>query len=994
MSLKTTGRAALICVSFAALAMPALADGIISGVVIDGFTGQPVRGATLVVDGTDISFPTGVGGDFRSTVPAGTYSVTVSRTGFDPQKVTGVVVSDGGVADFAVVLLPSAGGDDGAPVEVDMDGGAVPEPAAPATAEVSVEPTATGDIETGTEVAAAATTEAPDEAAANAGVFVGAITVEAAAEDSTAAALLAERRNAAQISDAIGQEEMSKNTGSDAAEVVKRVVGISLQNDKFVYVRGLGDRYSNTSLNGSKIPSTEFDKKVVPLDLYPAGLLDKVKVSKSYTVDKPGDFAAGLVEMETLDFPIRESASVSFSTATHSTTTGERFGHYAGGLGFMGGGGQSLPADLPSESLTRQNPLTGVGFTPEELQQFGLQILEAAPVWTADGGAARYPFAGSAGNAPLDMGFNASYGNTFGRFGLVISGTYDHDYRNTEEQQSFYRFSSSAPNNQFLWDSYTFDRDVEKVTTGMVGNLAWRITDNHNISFRSVVSTVSAAQTRLQEGYSNDFGAEIRDYNVEYRAQQTRTFQLTGEHYFDVGALGSLLEWRAANSKATTDSDMRFSLYLDRTANGVFQLTDNAQSLFIYTNDLEDVVDDYAVDWTTFLSGNNWYGSLKGGVAYTDNSREFAGRRLRFRPRSTSGVDLTQSPEMILVPENIRPDGWEIEEITRPTDFYTGDQTISAAYAQFDWSLNRWRVIGGVRYEASDLEVITLDRQNPDEPPISSLIEDRDWLPSLAVVFKLTNAQNLRFSASQTVNRPEFRELAPFRFKPIAGAFEQTGNPDLVSASIQSFDARWEWFPSATDVIAVSAFFKRFTDPIEAVQVSGATLTETFQNAESARNQGLELELRRNLGAWLAPLDAFTLILNYSYIDSQITLGPNTIQTNLDRPLVGQPDHVGNVVLEWINPSSSSMVRLLYNFTGEKIAFAGTNGLNDVVEDPRGTIDLVYRQGFRLFGVDWTAKLSGENLNDQRREYSQGGEPWRGWDPGRKIGISLGLNFS
>lgn len=987
MTSKTSGRMALICASLVVLAANAFADGTISGVVIDGYTGQPVRGATLTVDGTDISFATGVGGDFRETVPAGTYSVTVTRAGFDAQRVTEVVVTDNGVADFAVVLLPSEGGET---VPTDL-------PEEPSSVDPGAAPTATGDplvAEGSTGEPVGAVTEVPSTAAADAGVFIGEITVEAVAEASTAAALLAERRNAAQISDAIGADEMSKNTGSDAAEVVKRVVGISLQNDKFVFVRGLGDRYSNTSLNGSKIPSTEFDKKVVPLDLYPAGLLDKVKVSKSYTVDKPGDFAAGLVEMETLDFPLQQTASVGFSASSHSITTGESFGQYAGGLSFGGGGGQPLPGNLPQESLTRQNPLTGEGFTPAELQEIGLQVLAAGPVWTANGGAARFPFAGSADSAPFDTGFNASYGNTFGRLGLVLSGTYDHESRTTEEQQNFYRYSTSSPNNQYLADYYDFDRDVEKVTTGMVGNLAYRITDNHNLSFRSILSTISAAQTRLQEGTSSDFGAEIRDYNVEYRDQQTQTFQLAGEHYLGVGELGSLLEWRGASSKATTDSDVRYSLYLDRTANGVFQLTDNAQSLFIYTNDLEDSVDDGAVDWTTFLSGDSWYGSVKAGLAYTDNTRDFAGRRLRFRPRSTSGVDLTQAPEQILVPENIRPNGWEIEEITRPTDFYTGDQAIAAAYGQFDWALDRWRVIAGVRYEASDIEVVTLDRQNPDEPPIVSLIEDRDWLPSLSLVYRVGTTQNLRFSASQTVNRPEFRELAPFRFKPIAGGLEQTGNPDLVSATISSYDARWEWFPSAADVIAVSLFYKDFTNPIEAVQVSGAALTETFQNADSARNQGLELELRRNMGAWLGALDDFTLILNYSFIDSQITLDPNTIQTNLDRPLVGQPDHVGNMVLEWAKPEWGSLVRLLYNYTGTKIAYAGTNGLDDINEEPRGTIDLVYRQGFRLFGVDWTAKLSGENLTEEEREWTQGGELWRGWNPGRKIGLSFGLNFS
>ncbi len=939
------------------------ADGTISGVVVDGLTGQPVRGATLAIEGTDLSLNTDLGGAFRGPAPAGTYTILVSKEGFDAQRVTDVVVGNGAVADFAVVLLPSTGA-------------------------AEIFDAVTGEVTAGGEGDPATGDETGGGAA-----FTGEITVTADVERATEAALLAERKNAAQISDAIGKEEFGKNAGSDAADVVKRVVGISLQDDKFVFVRGLGDRYSNTSLNGSKIPSTEFDKRVVPLDLYPADLLDSIKVSKSYTVDKPGDFAAGLVEMETLDFPAKQSASVGFSFGNHSVTTGDAFGQYAGGLGTSGSGGQPLPSILPDQPLVRQNPLTGVGFTPTELQEYGLAILAAGPVWTAAGGAARFPFAGSTSDAPMDGGFNASYGNTFGRLGLVVSGTYGHDYRTKEEQQNFYRFSASEPNNQRLWDSYDFDVDNETVKTGFTGSLSYRINDRHQVKLRSILSNLSTAETRLQSGYSNDFGAEIRDYKVEYKDQETRTFQLIGEHFFDYGTLGGLLEWRAATSRATTNQDLRFSLYLDRTSSGNFVLTDNAQSLFIYTNDLEDTVDDFAVDWTSFLSGDAYFGSLKVGTAYTHNVRDFAGRRLRFRPRSTSGIDLTMAPEEVLAPGNIRPDGFELEEITRPTDFYDGDHAISAAFAQMDWTYRRWRVIGGVRYEASDLEVTTLNRQNPTMEPIISLVEDRDWLPALSVVYKLSDAQNLRFSGSQTVNRPEFRELAPFRFKPIAAGFEQTGNPDLLSASIQSFDLRWEWFPAAADVVAVSLFSKTFDNPIEAVQISGAQLTQTYQNADSASNRGVELEFRRNLRVLSEALEPFTVILNYSYIDSQISLTSNTIQTNLDRALVGQPDHVGNFVVEWLPASARSSVRVLYNFAGDKIAFAGTSGLDDIVETARGTLDLVYRQSFKVFDLDWTVKISGQNLTDESWDYTQGGEIWRTWDPGRTVGLSLSANF-
>ena len=211
-------------------------------------------------------------------------------------------------------------------------------------------------------------------------------------------------------------------------------------------------------------------------------------------------------------------------------------------------------------------------------------------------------------------------------------------------------------------------------------------------------------------------------------------------------------------------------------------------------------------------------------------------------------------------------------------------------------------MIAGLRYEDSNIDVITLDRQNPDQPPIVTNLPDTDFMPSLGLVYRVTGDQNIRLSASQTVNRPEFRELAPYRFTSIAGGYETTGNPDLVSATIQSYDARWEWFPGSTEVIAASVFYKRFENPIEPVLIQGVARVLTFQNASSAQNAGIELEFRKNF-------EPFTVILNYAYIDSEITLAEGSIQTNQTRPLVGQPDHVGNIVFEWLNVPSSTNIR-------------------------------------------------------------------------------------
>lgn len=927
--------ATAICV---AAAVPAFADGTISGVIIDGLTGQPVRGATLTIGDSGVELNSDIGGSFVTSMPAGTYEVSVNKEGFESQKITGVVVADGEVADFAVVLLPASDGD-----------------------------------------------------AAAGAAFAGEIEVVAEAANSTQAALLSERKNAAQISDSIGKEEMKKSTGGDAADVVKRVTGISVQNNKYVYVRGLGERYSNTALNGSKVPSTEFDKKVVPLDLFPSGLLDKIRVSKSYTVDKPGDFAAGFVEMETLDFPVSQTAGIGFSSGFNSETTGDAFGRYGDGLDWGGGGGQPAPP-LPDDKIVRISPITGEGFTPDELQVIGRSLIG---IWRGSNGPVGTPWGGgSSYDAPYDLGYNANYGGTFGRFGLVVSGTHSTEFRSRQDERIFYRASSIDPSGVAMLHNFDFDYDTETVKTGLVGNLSYRVNDNHQLKFRSMLTNLAVGQTMFQDGFFSDLQADIRNYNVDYKDQSVQSLQLAGEHFFETGTLGSLLEWTASKSEATTEQDQRYALYADRTGDGVFLLTDNSTSGFIFYNDLEDTVDDYSADWTTFFSGDAAFGSIKVGGAMTSTDRTFNGRRLRFKHRNVQGLDLSQAPEDLYNDPYIAPTGgFEIEETTRPTDNYTATHDVPAAYAQVDLNYGSWRFIGGVRWEDSDIEVISQDRFNPETEPITTQLQETEWLPAVGVIYRLSDSQNLRFNASQTVNRPEFRELAPFTFTDAIGFFERSGNPDLISAKITSYDARWEWFPAPTDVFAFSLFYKGFKDPIESVIVEAVTRRETWENAREAENMGLEVEARRNLSVISPGLEPWTVILNYSYIDSEISLDPDSPLTNPTRPLVGQPDHVGNFVVEWAKPEWGASVRLMYNYQGSKVAYAGANNLPDVIEESRTILDLAYRQGFSLFGLDWTAKLSGENLTDETWEWTQAEQPWHVYKPGVKYGLSFSLSF-
>jgi outer membrane receptor protein involved in Fe transport len=900
----------------------------VAGQILDGLTGQPVPGAVVTVEGqSDVQARADLTGAYRLDLAPGSYVLQVRRNGFATERITGVEVGEGQPANVAVVLTPAETGGAGT------------------------------------------------EGAEGAATFAEGITVESTADESSEQALLAERKQAAQISDSIGTEEIGKTTGSDAAGVLKRVTGISLQDDRFVYVRGLGDRYSNTTLNGSKVPSTEFERKVVPLNLFPTSLLDRISVSKSYTVDKPGDFAAGFVDLRTLEFPNQQNLSVGLAAGYNSATTGEGFLEYRDGLDFFGDGGQGLPGSVPNEPIFPVTPRNPDGFTRAEIEQFGEALVGT---WSAD----------RASRAPYDQSYKLSYGNTFGRLGVVVSANHENDFETRREEQNVYSLSGGE-----LVPLNTFDLDVseETVRQSVLGSFSFRWSDNSHVKLRTLYTDLSNAEGRLQEGFFDDLNTNLRDQRVSYLNQTIVNAQLSGDHFLPgVFRSGSLFEWRASTTEAETDENRREAIYEQRR-DGDFFLTDFGQSGFMYFNDLKDTLTDGGADWTAFLGGSQVHGSGKLGVAYTLNERDFNGRRLRFDHRNTVGVDLRLPPEELFTAENIGT-AFELQEITRPTDTYDGEHEVMAAYTQADLAWGRWRLVTGVRFEDSLVEVRTVNRADPTAPPDTTEVDDTDVLPAINLVYQLGGDTNLRFAASQTVNRPEFRELAPFSFVHVVGGFEVIGNPELQSATIRSYDVRWEWFPRGGEVVAASVFYKDFDDPIESIQLAGAQQFHTFTNARGARNYGAEVEFRRDLGSLWEPLEDFTAVLNYTYVDSEIEIDPNQSAlalTNPTHPLTGQPDQVGNLMLAWARPEWGTGVHVLVNHVGEKLYAGGTLGVPDVFEDARSSLDVVWNQDLAFLAQGLSVKLSGSNLTDEAREWTQGGEIFRGYDPGRTYGLSL-----
>ncbi|HYH07816.1 MAG TPA: TonB-dependent receptor [Thermoanaerobaculia bacterium] len=781
-------------------------------------------------------------------------------------------------------------------------------------------------------------------------------------------AILESRRQAAVVSDSISSEEIRRTPDSTAAGVVERLTGVTLIGDKYVFVRGLGERYSGTTINGSTLPTTETEKRVVPLDLFPARLLETVNVVKTYTPDKPGDFGSGLVEMTTTEFPGAAALKLTLGSA-YTSATGSDFRRYAGGVGRFGNGGQPLPSSIPSDVLRRRTILDPSGFTAEELQTFGRALVGN---WNGRTGSAASP----------NTDFALTYGNTFGRLGVVFSATSNHGYDSIDEHQSFFGVDSGE---LIPYNEYDLRTDRETATNGFVGNLSYRLTDSNRLFLNSVLTRDASSEARFQEGLQSATGGNIRDYRVRHQLEEMFSSRLRGEHNLGGPGIGSLVEWSLAHSTATNDSDLRENVYRE-TDPGVFALeTGYADSGKIELHALEDQVQQGGVAYSVFFApeSGRWSGTMKAGLDRLERTRDFGARRLRFVAGGNLNVDLTAMPDEIFLEENIGPNRFEIREFTGVNDAYDAEHTIDAAYLMADTTFGKWRFISGARYESSE-QVVTTFNPFAVENAIDSINESNDILPSLNVVYQLAAQTNLRFGYGRSVNRPEFRELSPFTFTEVAGGRSVSGNPDLEQATLDAYDVRWETFPRSGEVIALSAFLKRIDQPIERIIQPTTDLRQSFVNADSATLWGLELELRRSL------VEYWSMNFNYAWIQSDVTVGAQqfSVVTSSDRPLEGQSDQVANLALQFYHPQWGTMFRILGGYSGSRLTEVGAFGLPDIYEDSYTTVDAVLSQSL-AFAKGLEIKVAASNLLDASRQFTQGGRIHRSFDPGRKLSLSL-----
>ncbi len=895
--------------------------GSVTGVVYDASTGQPVPQVTVfVIEKPGYTAITTTDGTFKIELPPGTYSLRMTGDKYQTAEMTDVVVTAGEIADASTVMAAKS-----AVTSIDV---------------------------------------------------VESVNVRTATEESA----IVERKLSSTVSDSISAEEIKASTASDAAGALQKVTGVTVVGKGFVYVRGLGERYSSTQLNNAMLASTEPEKRVVPLDLFPAGLIDNIQVLKTYTPDLPGEFSAGLVKIRTTDFPSHPVFQVNYGIGFNSQTTGKLFNSYPGGSHDFWGfddGSRNMPADIP-----RDTRVDRFNFSPSEIQAIGRSLPDS---WELTPKSSARP----------SENFGLVAGNTWGKLGVVGAVQFSNDLSTIPNQDRIFyvpnptnpETGTPLPKNIFKYDESTVN-----VRLGAILNASYQATPTTKFFVRNFLSRDTDNNGRIYTGYHDDFGTDVLDQRLRWIERQIYSGQVGGEHLVR-GLHNSILNWQLGYSRATRDEpDLREDLYLLNDRTGKFEYFDDSQSAFRMWNYQTENVWNPQINWLLPFYKGGLTGSIKLGVDYNTRQRDFSSRRLRFRLAGAQNVDPSLPPNELLAYDNIRPGAFELNETTRVTDAYNARRDVYGGYAMLDISLTpRLRAIGGLRIESVDQDVTTFNPFAPDQSRVSSPFVKKNYLPAANVVYYLTPKQNLRFGYSQTVSRPDFRELALFDFLDIVGGRQTVGNPDLRQTSIHNVDGRWEWFPGGGQLVAASVFYKSFKDPIERTIRATVGLLTTFDNAETADNYGVELEFRRNLG-WLNPrLSPFAVSTNFTLVKSQIDLSnvTDTPLTTKVRPMQGQSKYVYNFIGEWARPKWRSTARFYVNWFSSRITDVGSYNLPDVIQHGVVTTDLVYEFNVVESGK-FKIRVSAENLNDPSWLWTQGGETFQRWSLGRslKIGTS------
>lgn len=913
------------------------------GKIIDAETGEPLRGATIQV----VELPKGTfsdpQGNFKLTdLPLSTFSLKISYIGYQTKIIEKVEKEK--IRELLITLYPEVS----------------------TTQEVTVEAKRVFDNEE---------------------------------------AVLSMKKGSNKVLEALSIDEIKRLPVGNVGQALRRIPGVTLIND-FIIVRGISERYNNATINGSQLPSTEVDKKTFSFDLIPSDFVENVSVFKSYSPELPANFAGGLVEISTNDFPSQDFFKISISTKSNSNTTfkQKRFNSYEGGkldwLGFEDGS-RNLPSEFPSSRLN-MNSLLNKANNPFDTSNAKEKINSLMHKLFARNLAIKQKSI-----SPIhDKSINLSFGKTLSfdsyEIGISSVGRYVQDHLVTNITRNAYLANFDT--------LYTFagTQSTRYNELGALLNFGFR--NEHNIlTWKNTFINNSEDEVLLQEGKDMGFQfLEFKNFSFHYTQKTLASSILSGKHF--INQLNSTVNWQINLSNVSRKEPdyrrFRFSRFISDAMENPFepfvlevlpnQQGDGTRAGRFYSN-LNEHLFNTKID---FIQNIN-RATIKYGIYYNKQKRIFNARSITITTSPYISEEIYDNLskywalDSVFAPENFDYDnGLRIGEDSKLSDSYDTRENNLAAYVLIDLPITlingfQLRFVGGARFERN---MLTLNSFDINDLPVNVNYNTNDILPAINLIFKTSKSSNLRIAASQTLTRPSYREFAPFAFYDYYSTTLVQGNPNLKISKITNLDCRFETFPNISELFSVGIFYKLFKNAIEeTIYPQQSELTRTYANAEgNARNIGLEFELRKNLGFITNFLNSFHFTANLTLVSSSITVGQGGQGTQDKRAMWGQSPYVINLGLFYRNQKTGTSISFGYNTFGKRIVQVVKVGVYDtdnphIYELPRHILDLGISQKISQIEL----KLGVKNLLNSLTQFEQNGKKWTSLYNGHSISFEI-----
>ena len=947
---------------FMQLSVMLYSQNTIKGVVTDAETGETIIGCNIMLQGTTIGTITGMDGEYAfNNIPSGTYNVIYSYISYEKQIQKITIAKDSKIVNN--VKLQSS------------------------------------------------STQIKD------------VTVTAQRRTDTEISMLSVTRQGLTIANGITSQQIARSQDKDASEVIRRVPGVSIRDGKFVIVRGLTERYNSVWLNGSSTPSSESDVRAFSFDVIPSGQIDNILIYKTPAPELPADFAGAMINIKTKSLIDRNSVSVSASVGySENTTFGDFYTYQGGSTDWLGydDGTRAIPSIVPSsdEYIALVNSTTNSKI--EQIERINSISKSFSTIMT--------PYKNT---AKPDADVQFSINRRFALGSVSIGSITAIGYNSSRNSES----GIKADYSNFTDTAYTFNQssNVDKVRVSALSNWTLTFGNNQKIEFRNLFNNTGASKTVLKDGFDIYRENFDRAYEMSYESRATYSGQLAGNHSFN--GENSKLDWVGGYSFANKNQpDMRYvnsTLYKygDLTNNYVInmsrEVTLNSKGR-LYLKNNENIWNG-AINFSHKFEFNNFKPELKTGIYYEKKSKDVTSRSFGYIWKNNN-YSLLEIPVMthndsaaftdamfkslqdIFENKIDFKNGIIMGESTNKSNSYSANNDLLAVYLGLNLPvLKSWSVYLGTRVEKNKLVLDGFNRQLLI--PINVNHDDLDFFPTINSTINLTDDLLFRIAGGRTINRPEFREISPFTFYNFEERVLIYGNDSLQNCYINNADVRFEWYPTAEEIVSIGAFYKDFTNPIEAHMIvqSGGNADFTYFNAKKAKTYGLELDIRKRLHEFektsMSFLSNFTFVVNASIIKSIINVEESTTERNGIRTMQGQSPYTINVGAYYNDRKSNFMTSIMYNKVGERIHAVGNVHHPHIFEQPFNSLDLTIEKSiFKNVNIKFGVK----NLLDDDVIFNQTAEKFdditkevietktqliHKFKPGRqfKLGISVNL---